>query len=178
MHTIDLSVQTYLSSIHTPALTKFFLIITNVFEIIPLVLIVLLISILIYRWYGFKNWILFVGTFGVGEVLVLFLKTIFNIDRPLYGFVVETSKSFPSGHATAVTVVFVMLTYILARNFSRFYKILFYIVAVTIVTLVSFSRLYLGVHWFSDVFGGIVLGLIVSYLSVKYFNKYSYLLKD
>jgi len=65
--------------------------------------------------------------------------------------------SFPSGHATAAF----MAAFILSRFFKR--PAVFY----TLAVLVCFSRVYLGVHYVSDVLGGAFLGLLIGYALVK-----------
>ncbi len=60
--------------------------------------------------------------------------------------------SFPSGHTATVTAI----AYVLARNYG--YRILLAI----LVILVGLSRLYLGVHYPSDVLGGFIIGLLIT----------------
>lgn len=71
------------------------------------------------------------------------------------------SFSFPSGHATAATVAYVMLAYALARlmeaDLGR--RMLLYLGAVVIIIAVGLSRVYLGVHYPSDVMAGFAVGL-------------------
>lgn len=171
MNSIDIFVQNYFSLVHTLVLTKFMLIMTNLFEVVPLVLITFFIAILIYYKKGLRDDLLFIISLGIGEVFVFVLKNFFDISRPLNGLVVETSKSFPSGHATAVTIFFVMLMYLFAKDMNKVWRTVFVVFCVLMITLVSVSRLYLGVHWLSDVLGGVALGLFVSYISVAIFNK-------
>lgn len=171
MNSIDIFVQNYFSLVHTLVLTKFMLIMTNLFEVVPLVLITFFIAILIYYKKGLRDDLLFIISLGMGEVFVFVFKNFFDISRPLNGLVVETSKSFPSGHATAVTIFFVMLMYLFAKDMNKVWRTVFVVFCVLMITLVSVSRLYLGVHWLSDVLGGVALGLFVSYISVAIFNK-------
>lgn len=90
------------------------------------------------------------------------LKLFFDRERPNV-FEWEThaaSSSFPSGHAMSATVVYGTVAYLLARlqkhGWARTLTLLF---AVVMVALICFTRLYLGVHYPSDVLGGIIVGL-------------------
>lgn len=81
--------------------------------------------------------------------------------------ITEWNPSFPSGHATATTALVGMLGYIVAANLptarARF-EVAFWTAA--IVGLICFSRLFLGVHFFTDVVAGILVGafwLLVGY---------------
>ncbi|MBU3112592.1 phosphatase PAP2 family protein [Clostridium lacusfryxellense] len=81
------------------------------------------------------------------------------IARPL-------SYSFPSGHTTSSFAV----AGILARYFKD-YAVEFF----SLASLIAFSRLYLYVHYPTDILGGIILGLICSGIIIYVFNKVSYL---
>ena len=71
--------------------------------------------------------------------------------------------SFPSGHATLAS----SMLYHLGRFVKNNVKIIFAV----IVGLVALSRLYLGVHYFSDVVAGIILGCIIAEVNFKLTNK-------
>jgi undecaprenyl-diphosphatase len=90
------------------------------------------------------------------------LKLYFNRPRPDV-FVWQThaaSTSFPSGHAMSATVVYGTVAYLLARLQKHHWaRALTLIAAVIVIALVCLTRLYLGVHYPSDVIAGIVVGL-------------------
>jgi undecaprenyl-diphosphatase len=71
-----------------------------------------------------------------------------------------SSSSFPSGHAMSATVVYVTVAYLAARlQKTRWARFATLAVAGTLVAVICFSRLYLGVHYPSDVVAGVIVGL-------------------
>lgn len=85
------------------------------------------------------------------------LKALFGRPRPPAAFqVVETlNASFPSGHTLLATVLYLTLGVMLTRAFPRAHLKAFVLgAAMTVVLLIGLTRVYLGVHWASDVFGG------------------------
>ena len=68
--------------------------------------------------------------------------------------------SFPSGHSTFSMAIYGYLMYILKNSNIR-YKNIFITVVCLMILAIGFSRIYLGVHYFSDVFAGFLSGLIV-----------------
>lgn len=94
-------------------------------------------------------------TQGLNQVL----KVIIQRPRPeVMTFIHESNYSFPSGHAMAVTCLYGMLIYYFYHSNFKYRKLLIAI-SVVIITLVSLSRIYLGVHYFSDIIGGILLSI-------------------
>lgn len=98
---------------------------------------------------------------GVG-LSVMFAKTFISRARPAdVAYYQVEHFSFPSGHATTVMALFGLLAYFLYRHSSRkpYRKLILWLAAILIL-LVSFSRIYLGVHFLSDVVAGLLLGLL------------------
>ena len=105
--------------------------------------------------------LLLASTFG-GIVLNGVLKLGFNRPRPsIFVPAVQTvSSSFPSGHAMSAAIVYSTVAYLAARLHKRAWaRWLVMTVAAILVALISFSRMYLGVHYPSDVLAGVVIGL-------------------
>jgi undecaprenyl-diphosphatase len=95
-----------------------------------------------------------------GTLISNALKVFFDRPRPdLTGIVHVATASFPSGHATVSAVVYLSLGVVLARASERRRLKLFYIAAAIVLTgIVGLSRLYLGVHYPTDVAAGWALG--------------------
>lgn len=110
------------------------------------------------RW---TEGLLLVAGAGGGLVISQTLKRVFERERPdlAYRAVEAVNASFPSGHAMLSAVVFLTLG-VLAARFAdrRRVKVLAMCAAVLISLLVGASRVYLGVHWASDVLAGWSVG--------------------
>lgn len=107
-----------------------------------------------------QAWV-FAGTVIAAQVSSEVLKVVFDRPRPAlvpHGVSVY-SQSFPSGHSTLAAATYFTLAMVIASlETSRATKLLTYGVAMLVVLAVGFSRVYLGVHWPTDVLGGWVLG--------------------
>jgi undecaprenyl-diphosphatase len=105
--------------------------------------------------------LLLVATAG-GILLDLILKLRFDRPRP-HVFEWGTnavSSSFPSGHAMSATIVYSTVAYLAARLQKRVWaRWVTMFLAVILIFLICLSRLYLGVHYPSDVIAGVVIGL-------------------
>ena len=158
--TVDANVNYWAVSVQSTAFTQIAKIIHYGFGTTALSVITLLIAVyLLYKRY--KNYaLLLVGTMLGDVVIVTILKRLIDATRPLNGIIQETGFSFPSGHATAAVVFLGLLTYFIWQHFkSRNWRMLSVVFLVSISLLVGFSRIYLNVHWFSDVVGAYSLGV-------------------
>ena len=96
-----------------------------------------------------------------GAVLSMLLKHLIGRPRPdLVPHATQVfSASFPSGHAMLATVVYLTVAALLAKLLpTRTLQLYLMAIAVTLTALIGISRIYLGVHWPSDVLGGWAAG--------------------
>ncbi len=96
-----------------------------------------------------------------GVILSYGLKSVFGKVRPALwqSAIEETSFSYPSGHALGSTVLYGFLAYLLATRYPQF-TLLIYTVAIFLIGMIGLSRLYLGVHWPTDIIGGYGIGFL------------------
>jgi undecaprenyl-diphosphatase len=101
---------------------------------------------------------------GIGGLVDGELKRYFARARPAVAqqLMHATGYSFPSGHAMGSTVLFATLSYLAIRILPRWrWKSAAIALGTTLIVSVALSRVYLGVHWISDVGAGIVAGLLL-----------------
>ncbi|MEG4571245.1 phosphatase PAP2 family protein [Microcoleus sp. N3A4] len=89
------------------------------------------------------------------------MKLVFAKPRPhiFPSLIPETSFSFPSGHALGGFVMYGFLAYLLSSHFPKFSKLIYSLAVVTIAAI-GLSRIYIGVHWPTDIIAGYGVGYI------------------
>lgn len=111
-----------------------------------------------------RNWlklIVWLTALAGGQALNLVLKAVFARERPVFAdpLVVERFYSFPSGHAMLSMICYGLFAYFLMGRLRRTrVKALVLALALVAILMIGFSRLYLGVHFFSDVVAGYLAG--------------------
>ena len=102
------------------------------------------------------------------------LKFIFRRERPTgYRLIEMSGYSFPSGHAMASLAFYGLLIYITKRLVkNKYLKILLITLNIAIIILIGVSRIYLGVHYLSDVLTGYSISIIYLLITTKLLNKY------
>ncbi|HTF54233.1 MAG TPA: bifunctional DedA family/phosphatase PAP2 family protein [Pseudonocardia sp.] len=111
-----------------------------------------------HRWH---DSLLVAGTTVGAGLLIGVLKPLVGRSRPpvVDQLVIETNQSYPSGHALAAAAVLGVLTVVLIRRLpGRGPRLLLTVAATAVTAAIGLSRLYLGVHWASDVIAGWLIG--------------------
>lgn len=159
---IDQQFATWLFNIRSPGLVDFFVFITNFGgSILIATLSIMIIAILFNRKKRLEMLGLIMTIAGSGASM-LAIKHLVQRPRPVgIAAVIEDSYSFPSGHATLSMALYGYLIYLLwLTKWSRAVKIFLTILLAILIILVGFSRLYLGVHYLTDVLAGLALGAV------------------
>jgi undecaprenyl-diphosphatase len=153
----DLTIIRGVQSLESPFLTtvmEFFTIIGSTQAVIVLCLLIIffLYKVLHHR----KELILFIAVVAGSPLLNLLLKEIFQRVRPdLHRLIEIGGYSFPSGHAMNAFTVYGILTFLLWRHiFNRAGRSILLLFSAIAVFMIGTSRIYLGVHYPSDVIGG------------------------
>lgn len=126
------------------------------YVMVPVIGIVALWLALTRRLRTLAYWI---GAVVFAVLSVLALKHAVGRVRPLNEYAAIDTMSFPSGHAAVSMVVYGFLASLVGRGKPGWQKGLIALTAAVAILTVAFSRLYLGVHWFSDVAASLALGL-------------------
>lgn len=133
---------------------------STIFIVILSIILFIIFIILKQKDKAFKT----AGAIIISTIINNIIKIIIRRPRPEYITVVEKTFSYPSGHTMASTTLYGILLYLLLKsNLNKTYKIGFGIILGNLPLLVGISRIYLGAHFFTDVFGGYLLsGLILT----------------
>ncbi len=137
------------------------------------IFIILLMGII----WKFKSKTWFFGiTILMSWIFQKIIKAIINRPRPddTMWWMTESSSSFPSGHSITVACVFILLIYFVltSETVKLWIKYLISALSILAIFFVGFSRIILGVHYFTDVIGGIIFGAIFALLGIIAYNIY------
>jgi undecaprenyl-diphosphatase len=147
----------------SPRLTQlmvFFSFIGSVIFLFPLGIVAVIIFLRL-KWK--RAAVLFALTMAGEIVLDLTLKGFFRRPRPeaLYGYALPLSFSFPSGHALGSFCFYGILAWLVAARLKNpAGKTLVWVLASALILSIGFSRIYLGVHYPSDIIGGYAAALV------------------
>ena len=113
------------------------------------------------------------GSMAGGAALFSLIKELFRRARPssYIGDFHQHGYSFPSGHATMSMVLALSLFYLFYPRTEGISRVLLLVFVFLFPVMIAFSRLYLGVHYFTDVTGGLVLGIFWVMLMVLVFSR-------
>ena len=160
---MDNAVLLWMNRHATPALTGLALDVTALGAGTVVWLVVIVASVFLWvsrhRYSALLLWVSLLGSGLINTIMKLF----FSRPRPhLFPWRVPYAglSSFPSGHSMTAMVCYATLAYLIARLVdSRFLRRFVFALAAVIVTLIGLSRMYLGVHYPTDVLAGFTMGL-------------------
>ncbi len=159
----DVAIIHFIQSFQADWLTSIMRVISDIGSIYGYLFIVPIVAGYLY----FRTPYHFEGIFSilinVGFIFDPLIKYMVGRERPpdsiVSVLVQETSASFPSGHALSATIFYGFLLYLITLLPVRHKRVGVFILVSTIL-LIGISRVYLGVHWPTDVLGGYVIGVI------------------
>lgn len=174
--TIDtLAYNILVEKLRNPTLTTFMKIITKFSNTITMILLTLILTILFLKIVKNKKVAILIPTNLVIITLInQLLKIIFQRERPIgYRLIEMGGYSFPSGHAMVSMAFYGLLIFIIDKVVrNKKLKIFLISLNVVLIILIGISRVYLGVHYLSDVITGYSVSIIYLLLLTKKLNKY------
>ena len=169
----DQPIQTAIRGDLPETLTLLFRAITHLIDIPVIISWVLIVAFIFYR----KQWkmesYLMLGNLALAGILIVTFKNIYQRPRPeILHLVEEKGFSFPSGHSLAVTIMVGTLIVILSQRIKNtvWRKIVQILLSLYIVSVLV-SRIYLGVHYPSDVIASLCVGLGVLFMEFPFYDK-------
>lgn len=167
---LDYTVIDFMKNITNDKLTTFFKFITFFGDwYIPFIIILL--SFIISKNIKY-TYILGINYIFFGIVSILSKNIIFR-PRPLEALIkIPSSYSFPSGHTLTSIGFYIILWYILTYNKTKKVKYLFFSLFFILIFLIGLSRIYLGIHYFSDVIGAVIISIPCLFIALNLIDKY------
>ena len=163
IYAIDVNVTLFFERIRSPFLTEMFLFISDIGSIkytLPICIVVAL--ILLFKRKMIDVVFLFGMYFGVRQINYQ-LKEFFVRERPPFDAVYEAAHySFPSGHSMNSIAIFSFICYLVITHFVKSYNKKNYLILLTLLVIIfiGLSRIYLGVHYLTDVLAGFSAGFV------------------
>ena len=169
----DQPIQTAIRGDLPETLTLLFRAITHLIDIPVIISWVLIVAFVFYR----KQWkmesYLMLGNLTLAGILIVTFKNIYQRPRPeIVHLVEEKGFSFPSGHSLAVTLMVGTLIVILSQRIKNttWRKVVQIGLGIYLVSVLV-SRIYLGVHYPSDVIASLCVGLGVLFMEFPFYDK-------
>jgi undecaprenyl-diphosphatase len=157
--TINLEVNTWAASINMSSFTGAANVISVIFDATALAIASLTLAAILFVKKRGKYGVLLLAAMAGDLVLVQTCKALIMSPRPVNQILAETGYSFPSGHVTGNVVFFGLLAYFAWTHWNSVkVKLSLSGAYIAIVGVVAFDRIYLNVHWFSDIVGAVFLG--------------------
>ena len=171
----DLNVISYIQNLENEWLTKFYKMITIIADTYQSAIITILLVTFLYFKKHYREALFLAITMTTCGLAMPLLKNIFSRERPNFYRLIEISGySFPSGHTTSATTMYLTLAIILLSIMKKLNKYFVFSIAVLGIVIIGSSRIYLGVHYPTDVMAGICLGIsIVSTVYILYYSNSS-----
>lgn len=161
----------FLQSIRVPIFDSIFMFFTFIGD--KKTLIPILFGIFGYLVYKKHKWeaVHWLSNGIVSALLVYVLKAFINLPRPEGLVQIRHGASFPSGHTTFSVAIYGFLFYLITKNIPASMRRFAVVPGIMLVSCIGFSRLYLGMHWLSDVVGSALIAGSVLMLHILSYRR-------
>lgn len=171
----DKKIISFVQGLETPALTSMMKFFTFIGGGLPVVVVTLIIMYFLYKVLHHRGeLILFIGVVIGSVILNETLKLIFHRARPMLHRVIDANGfSFPSGHSMAAFSLYGVVAFLLWRHISTSLgRGMLIVISIIMTIAIGVSRIYLGVHYPSDVLGGFLASGSWLAISIWYYQRY------
>ncbi len=173
MNSINVSAKLFFESIENPFLTKLMLFLTDIGSPTSIFLYCLVLVMIMWLHKKYTHMIQFIVTIGATALIAVSTKEIVRLQRPSQGIITEIGYSFASAHAMIAIVFFTLILYSYKNHFkSAWIRTCFNAICVSLVLIIGCSRIYLGVHYATDVLAGFLIGIIIASISILMYEKH------
>jgi len=177
--TFDNTVYTLVSGCMSEGLTRFMIFITfwGSEPAITIITLLILFTALILKRKKFFSYALLISVnIIIGALLNYILKQLFQRQRPdLLRLVEIGGYSFPSGHSMSSIIFYGFLVFLSIRYIKHWLKYCIAGILSMLIIVIGISRIYMGVHYASDVIGGFIVGLGWIILFIKFSERYGFI---
>lgn len=170
LENFDNTIYNFISIFINEYITKFMIFITNFGDYLYITILIIILFIFIKnKWIGILITINSINSTIINKIL----KSIFVRPRPnILRLIKQGGYSFPSGHAMACMSFYGLLIYLIYNsNFKTKSKVILIIFLSLLILLIGISRIYLGVHYPSDVIAGYIISIIYLIIFISIVNK-------
>lgn len=171
----DSKIISNVQGLEAPWLTTIMKFFSFIGDTIPVIILTLVSLFFLYKVLNHRvELVLFLAVMLGANLLFLTLKMFFQRVRPdLHRLAEATNYSFPSGHATIAFALYGALTFLLWRHIhTSFKRTVHIIVSSIVILLIGISRIYLGVHYPSDILAGYFISAFWLTLAIGFFQRY------
>jgi len=177
LSSLDLDISREIQEHHNVTLDRLMAMI-SIFGTMPYSAITVGVAALLFFKFKLRKEALFILLTALSGLVSSLIKLLINRPRPAKDLVriieITREQSFPSGHTLFYTVFFGFLIIIMGnlKSVNHYFRKAIICLSSAMILLIPFSRIYLGAHWFTDVLGGALLGVLcLSVLGYFYLPK-------
>ncbi|NOU94304.1 phosphatase PAP2 family protein [Paenibacillus sp. LMG 31456] len=171
----DRSIIQFVQNLEAPLLTNIMKFFSFIGSGNVVAILVIIIAVYLYKGLGHRReLVLFIGVNIGSGLLNKALKTVFQRARPtIHQIVEEAGYSFPSGHSMGAFTLYGVTAFLLWRHTSpAINRVVLIIISSLMIVAIGISRIYLGVHYPSDVVGGYLASGFWLAISIWFFQRF------
>ncbi|WP_240417721.1 phosphatase PAP2 family protein [Paenibacillus periandrae] len=173
----DQTIIGWVQALESPGLTLIMKGFTTIGSGLVIAILVPLVAVFLYFVLGHRRELyFFIGVIIGSTLLNEVLKIIFHRARPTIHRIIDAAGySFPSGHSMAAFTLYGVIAFLLWRHVSgAFNRSILILFSILMIVMIGISRIYLGVHYPSDVLGGYMASGTWLTAASWFFHKYGY----